>query len=90
MPQYRYIGLKLKPGRYEIEMRKKKTGKTMIEVESGKTYFVRISQTAAGYFSNEDISEVASNQASFQIRDLKLLEDSKLEDTNLMWLKERP
>jgi hypothetical protein len=89
MPQYRFIGAKLKPGRYEIQMRKKKTG-TMIEVEARKVYFVRVSQTAAGYFSNEDVSEINEKQAVFQMRELTILEDSKLEDSSLVWVKERP
>jgi len=68
--------VKVKPGQYAIEMRKKKAGKTMIEVEAERTYYVRVSQTAAGYFFNEDISEISAIQASFQIRDLTLLEET--------------
>ena len=48
----------------------------MIEVEAERTYYVRVSQTAAGYFFNEDISEISAIQASFQIRDLTLLEET--------------
>jgi len=89
MPQSRFIGIKLKPGRYEVIM-KKREAETLLEVESGKTYFVKVSQTGSGFYWVNNINVVPENEALFQMRELYILEESKIKDTSQLFVKDRP
>jgi len=89
MPQSRYIGIKLKPGRYEVIM-KKREAETLLEVEHGKTYFIKVSQTGSGFYWVNNINVVPENEALFQMRELYILEESKIKDTSQLFIKDRP
>lgn len=89
MPQSRFIGIKLKAGNYKIKMRQKQS-EILLEVEAGKTYFVRVSETVAGFGYNNSLMEMSEKLAVFQMRELPLLEDSKIKASDLVLVKEKP
>src|SRR5688572_22620945 len=55
MPEDTYIGLRLPPGKYGIRMRQKQS-EMLLTLESGKRYFVRVSQTVAGFGFNQSLT----------------------------------
>jgi hypothetical protein len=89
MPQGHFIAVTLKAGDYELKMEKKQS-EMLLSVESGKRYFVRVSQTVSGYFYTESLTETAEKQAIYQMRDLPILEDKKLKNKDLIFVKEKP
>jgi hypothetical protein len=89
MPQNRFLGVKIKAGNHRIKMRQKQS-EMLLEVEAGKTYFIRVSETVAGFGYNDSLNEIAAKQAIFQMRDLSVLEDSKIKANEFSYLKEKP
>lgn len=89
MPEDNFIGLKLVPGKYELKMRQKQS-ETLLIVEAGKTYYVRVSQTIAGYGFNQAIYIMQPEQAVYQMRNMKPLEDKNLKDKSQIFIREKP
>jgi hypothetical protein len=89
MTQGHFIGLKMPPGKYELKMSKNQS-EMLLKVESEKTYFVRVSQTTAGYFFNESLTEIKDELALFQINKLTVLGDGKLKSKKYEFIKEKP
>jgi cell division protein YceG involved in septum cleavage len=89
MTQGHFIGLKMKPGKYELKMSKNQS-EMLLKTESGKTYFVKVSQTAAGYFFAESLTEIAEDLALFQISKLTVLGDGKLKSKSYEFIKATP
>ena len=89
MPQHRFIGLRLAPGKYGLMLRQKQS-EMLLTVESGKTYFVRVSEKAAGFGFNQSLTEISEDQAIYQMRDIPLLEDSKIRDKTADFVTDKP
>lgn len=89
MPQHRFIGLRLTPGKYGLVLRQKQS-EMLLTVESGKTYFIRVSEKAAGFGFNQSLTEIVEDQAIYQMRDLPLLEYSKIQDKTADLVKNKP
>lgn len=77
MKQYKWIGMRLAPGKYVISMRQKQA-EMLLKVEAGKTYFIRVSEKAGGVGFNQSLTIMDEEQAVFQMRDLSTLESKKI------------
>ena len=89
MPQHRFIGLRLAPGKYGLMLRQKQS-EMLLTVESGKTYFIRVSEKLAGFGFNQSLTEMPEEQAIYQMRDIPILEDSKIRDKIADFVKDKP
>ena len=90
MKQFSWIGFKFKAGTYELRTKKKNT-ETLFKVEEGKTYFIRISQTVAGFFFSEKIEILTDpEQAIYQMRELNLLDTKKIKNKSFETILEKP
>lgn len=77
LPESEYIGLKLPSGKHIIRMSGKRT-ETVINVEAGKTYFVRISRTGDGFNGMRDsLTLPTAEQAAFDLGKMKRAVDLK-------------
>lgn len=89
MPEDNFIGVRLAPGKYELKMRQKQS-EMLLQVEAGKTYYVRVSQVIAGFGFNQMIYMMQPEQAVFQMRDMKALEDKNIKDKSQEFVKSKP
>lgn len=89
MPEDNFIAFKIPAGDYELRMRQKQS-EMLLRVESGKRYFIRVSQVEAGYGFNQSLSLTSEDQAAFQMRAMRPLEDKNIKNKNLMITREKP
>jgi hypothetical protein len=89
MPEDSYIGFKLVPGKYGLRMRQKQS-EILLTVEGGKRVFIRVSQTVAGFLFNQSLTIMPEEQAIFQMRDMKPLEDKNIKDGTKGAVKVKP
>src|SRR5205823_582438 len=88
MTEERFAGVRLPPGRYVVSLKTKAT-ETPISVEADKAYFFRVSKTAQSSYIHELI-KTEEEQAVYQMRDLKPLEDKNVSDKTLQIVKDKP
>lgn len=89
MPEENYIAFKLPPDKYGLRMRQKQS-ELLLTVEAGKTYYVRVSQTVAGFGFNQSMMLMQPEQAVYQMRNMKPLEDKNIKNKTLEVVKEKP
>lgn len=89
MPESEFVGFKLLPGQYVVRMKNKAT-ETPLNLEAGKVYFVRVSETAAGMGYRRDLFIMNGEQATLQMRNMKPLQDKNIKDKALEVVKEKP
>jgi hypothetical protein len=89
MPEDNFIAFKLPPGKYGLRMRQKQS-EILLNVEAGKTYFVRVSQVEAGFGFNQSITLMPNDQAAYQMRDMKPLESKNIKNKDLEVVREKP
>lgn len=87
--QNRFIGVKLKAGKYILEMNQKQS-EFLLEVEPSKNYFILVSVNAVGFGRSDILTEINEKTAIFQMRNLNGVEDSKIKSDNLIFVKEKP
>jgi|SRR5579885_2514271 len=88
MTEERFVGVRLQPGHYVIKLKTKAT-ETPITVEAGKMYFFRVSKTAQSTYIH-DLIKTDDEQAIYQIRDLKPLEDKNISEKSLQITRDKP
>lgn len=79
MPEDNYVGFRLAPGKYGLRMRQKQS-EMLLVAEAGKRYYIRVSQTAAGFGFNQTLTVIPEDQAVYQMREMKPLEDKNIKD----------
>ncbi len=89
IPEDNFIGFRLSAGKYGLRMRQKQS-EMLLTVEAGKSYFVRVSQTVAGFGFNQSLSMMQEEQAVYQMRDMKPLEDKNIKNRTLEVVREKP
>jgi len=89
MPEENFIGFKVPPGKYGLKMRQKQS-ELLLTAEAGKTYYIRVSQTASGFGMNQSLTFMQPEQAVYQMRDMKLLEDKNIKNKALEVVREKP
>lgn len=62
----------------------------LLNVEPGKKYFVRVSQTVAGFGFNQSLTLMPEDQAIYQMRDMKPLEDKNIKDKSREVIRVKP
>jgi hypothetical protein len=89
MPESRYVGFLMPPGKYGLKQRQKQS-EFQLTVEAGKTVYVRVSQTGAGFGYNQAIILMQPEQALYQMRDMKPLDKSNIKIGTFQVLREMP
>jgi hypothetical protein len=89
MPENNFVGFRFAPGKYGLRMRQKQS-EILLSVEAGKRYFVRVSQTVAGFGFNQSLTLMPGEQAIYQMRDMKPLEDKNIKDKSREIIKDKP
>lgn len=89
MPEDNFVGFELPPGNYGLRMRQKQS-EILLRAEAGKRYFIRVSQTVAGYGYNQNLALIPEDQAAYQMRDMKPLEDKNIKDKSKTVLRAKP
>lgn len=89
MPEQNFIGISLPTGSYGLKMRQKQS-EMLLKVEAGKRYFVRVSQTVVGFEFRQELSLMPEDQAIYQMRDMKPLEDKNMKDKSKVLTRDRP
>jgi len=89
MPEDSFIALRLPSGEYGLRLRQKQS-ETLLKVEAGKTYYVRVSQVPAGFGFNQSIHLMPPEQATFQMREMRPLEDKNIKNKTVEVVKDRP
>ena len=90
MPQNTFLGIKIKAGSYQLILRGKDHSKMTLQTEAGKTYFILLNVIPGGISNTYNFAETPREAAVFQMRPLSLLDESKLKDSNLVLVKEKP
>jgi hypothetical protein len=88
-PEDNFVGVLLPPGKYGVRMSQKRS-EILLNVEAGKRYFVRVSQTPEGFGHTQSLTIVPEEQARFQMRDMKPLEAKNVKDKTLKVVREQP
>ena len=73
MPQAKWIGFRIAPGKYAVEMRQKQS-EMLLNAKAGNIYFIRVSEKTGGFTYNQSLTVMDREQAIFQMRDLPALE----------------
>ncbi len=89
IPEDNFIGFRLSAGKYGLRMRQKQS-EMLLNVEPGKKYFVRVSQTVAGFGFNQSLTLMPEDQAIYQMRDMKPLEDKNIKDKSREVIRVKP
>ena len=89
IPEDNFIGFRLSAGKYGLRMRQKQS-EILLTIESGRRYFVRVSQTVAGFGFNQSLTVIPEEQAVYQMRDMKALEDKNIKDKSKEILRDKP
>ncbi len=89
MSESRFIGFRFTPGRYGLRMRQRQS-EMLLTVEAGRRYFVRVSQTVAGFGFNQSLTLMPEEQAIYQMRDMRPLDDRNILDRSREIIRERP
>jgi len=89
MPEDNFIGFRLSPGNYGLRMRQKQS-EILLKVEPGRRYFIRVSQTVAGFGFNQSLTLMPEEQAIYQMRDMKPLEDKNIKDKSKEVIRDKP
>jgi hypothetical protein len=89
MPEENFIAFKLPTGKHGLKMRQKQS-EILLTVEAGKTYYVRVSQKTAGFGMDQNLTLMQPEQAIYQMRDMKPLEDKNIKDKSLEAVKIKP
>jgi len=69
---------------------RQKQSEILLTIESGRRYFVRVSQTVAGFGFNQSLTVIPEEQAVYQMRDMKALEDKNIKDKSKEILRDKP
>lgn len=89
MPENNFVGFRFAPGKYGLRMRQKQS-EILLSLEAGKRYFVRVSQTVAGFGFNQSLTLMPEEQAIYQMRDMKPLEDKNIKDKSREVIRDKP
>lgn len=89
MPQVKWIGFEIAPGKYALSMRQKQS-EILLKAEAGKTYFIRVSEKTGGFTFNQSLTLMDAVQAVFQMRDLPILESKRIFIKTAEVISEKP
>jgi hypothetical protein len=80
----RYFVLRLPPGEYSFHSKNKKNGGVLLNVEEGKTYYLRLEMEHTGYFLKfSGISVVQPEQGAFTIKQLRAIPRKYVKDPHI-------
>lgn len=88
MPESEFIGVRLPPGRHVFKMKNKST-ETPLELKASEIYYLRASETPAGFGYRRDLFVMQAEQAIYQMRDLKPLQEKNVKDKSVAVTRER-
>ncbi len=86
VPESEYVGFRLPAGKHILRM-KPKASEILLTIEADKIYYVRVSETAAGFGFRKELLITSEEQAVFQMRDMKPIQDKNLIDKSLEVIK---
>ncbi len=89
MPEDNFIAFRLPAGKYGLRMRQKQS-ELLLTVEPGQTHYVRVSQTVAGFGFNQSLTLMPPEQAAYQMRAMKPLEDKNIKNKILEVVRTKP